>query len=349
MTMRIDFVKALCNGISSYRVYVIDTEGVAPKEETDLYLVREEVEVDEWFAASWRKGDEAVDELSDHNLSLEDAQAAVLELLEESEKYTDLEIGDVYDFDPNQWADDDTSGTDGGTSIAGPVDKDGQRIMFPDMADYTDLQYDAAKEALDYAKAALHDANKEKKRATEIAKMKEYDCQARAVSFQCEDARIQSVRCDARAYVAINARGKLKTICAAEIHTYPFSEISIYQAYHVGMPVSLEDAKEIDEGYLALQRLLERTESAAKTEDEAASVTDDDDESSSDEPADGDAADAADDFDEKSLPELDSLGDIPLIPNDGEDPDLSDEITSINPEQTEAKGRRGRKAKEKAA
>ena len=346
MTTRIDFVKALCNGIGSYRVHVIDTDGVAPKEETDLYLVREGVEVDEWFAASWRKGDEAVDELSDHNLSFEDAQAAVLELLEETEKYVDLEIGDVYDFDPNQWADDDTPGMDEAVPSAGPVDKEGQHIMFPDMADYTDLQYDAAKEALDYAKAALHDANKEKKRATEIAKMKEYDCQARAVSFQCEDARIQSVRCDARAYVAINARGKLKTICAAEIHTYPFSEISIYQAYHVGMPVSLEDAKEIDEGYLALQRLLERTETAAKTEDEAASETDGDDESTGDEPAEGGVAD---DFDEKSLPELDSLGNIPLIPNDGEDPDLSDEITPLNPEEPEAKGRRGRKAKERAA
>lgn len=136
-----------------------------------------------------------------------------------------------------------------------PVDENGQRIMFPDASDYTDAQYDRAKEDLNRAKAALHDANKEKKLATEIAKMKEYDFHSRAVNFQIEETRIQSIRMPERAFVCINARGKLKTIHAAEIHTYPLLEISIYQSFWNGIPVDLEFAKSHDRDFLDGQQL----------------------------------------------------------------------------------------------
>lgn len=191
-----------------------------------------------------------------NDLTLMQAKTQAMEYLAEIEGRGES----VYFADPDADKDGDEGDDDDTGESSKTIDENGQHLIFPDASDYTDEQYDQAKADLDKAKAALHDAMKEKKRASEVAEMKKFDFHSRALNFQIEDARIQSIRVPDRAYVCINARGKLKTIGASEIHTYPLFEISIYQAFHGGLAVDIDTAKSVDLAFVGRGELVPKSE-----------------------------------------------------------------------------------------
>jgi hypothetical protein len=267
---RFDFYKVIREGEGVYQaVLVVDD---SEKTETSYYL-RQGEGYDLWCVVFWGLlEDEATEEtwadcLSDE-LPFDDAMNELVNFANSGElfdlpKYDYYHTGQKYDFDPEIYTRDDA---DSASPLV--IGSGGQALLFTDETDAADDLYEQAKKELELAQGKLRIALNEKKAAAEVAKTCEANVHHRAVLFQIEDARVESFKAPDRALVPICSRGKMKTVFAADLKTYPFAEISVYQAYVNGVKSDLDDAIARDNAFLEAQKTFKKEDGEPEVSDE---------------------------------------------------------------------------------
>lgn len=326
MATEIKFVKALCNGQGAYRM-------VIGGDKTDIYLVQQDIEKDEWLLGRWAKEQEHIDyELSsdiEEPFERDAAQSIVLHRvgsipdLQESEE---VEFLGFFDFEPE--ADETEEGTpteatempeyrkdaEDTESSGIIIGADGQGRLFKDESDVVDERYGRAKNARDKAKADLARAQEEKKEASKLVKSREAHVHHCEIALTIEDARLRSFHLPDRGVVPISFLGKLKVVFASNIREYPLNEINIYQPFVAGIESTFENAEAVDDAFIEGQKAWQKAGEAKPAEAEAEALPDEVEADAEAEPAGGEeATDGEMPKIEDGLPPLPDLdpGDLP--------------------------------------
>jgi hypothetical protein len=302
MATEIKFVRAMCSNLSAYRL-------IADGNETDVYIVQQDIEKDEWLLGRWTPEHAFIDyELSgdiEEPFERDAAQSIVLHRvgsipdLQESEE---VEFLGFFDFEPE--ADETEEGTpteatempeyrkdaEDTESSGIIIGADGQGRLFKDESDVVDERYERAKNARDKAKADLARAQEEKKEASKLVKSREAHVHHCEIALTIEDARLQSFHLPDRGVVPISFLGKLKVVFASNIREYPLNEINIYQPFVAGIESTFENAEAVDDAFMEGQKAWQKAGEAKPAEAEAEALSDEVEADAEAEPAGGEEA-----------------------------------------------------------
>lgn len=135
-------------------------------------------------------------------------------------------------------------------NLTGIVGADGQVHIFPEDGlpdDYEDARYKQTKEFLLKAAEEEMEASGEKKRATSIYKMKERQLHHAEIGEIVERARLKSVRCPGKYFVAVDRLNFLCVVRGYKMKKMRLESTVFYAAFFEGRKVELSHARDFDD------------------------------------------------------------------------------------------------------